>query len=166
MITTADLDQAVEIRRFNDFPWGNYDNEVYGGRCGYIKTKEIQGKVTVFSSGKLISTGAKSIENSIKQLEIAKDLLLRADFINEIKLDPKVRNIVATLDLGKKVNLNILATQLHGSTLEPEHFPGLIVKTIFRTTCLIFKTGKIVIVGAKTKEEIEKTINGLKYLRY
>jgi TATA-box binding protein (TBP) (component of TFIID and TFIIIB) len=29
----------------------------------------------------------------------------------------------------------------------------------------LFKTGKIVIVGAKTNEEIEKTINGFEYLR-
>jgi TATA-box binding protein (TBP) (component of TFIID and TFIIIB) len=43
------------------------------GRCGYIKDKTIQGRVTVFLSGKMISTGATSVLASINQLENAMD---------------------------------------------------------------------------------------------
>ena len=64
MVTTADLRQHVDATKFIQYPWGSYDLERYGGRCGYVKDDEIQGRVTVFLSGKMISTGAKSIPGS------------------------------------------------------------------------------------------------------
>ena len=59
VVTTADLVQDVDITKFVEFPWGIYDLTYYGGRCGYIKDKLIQGRVTVFKSGKIISVGAR-----------------------------------------------------------------------------------------------------------
>ena len=34
-------------------------SDVYGRRAAYLKTKEMQGKVSIFSSGKMISVGTK-----------------------------------------------------------------------------------------------------------
>ena len=68
VITTADLKQKVDATKFKNYPWGTYDIEYYGGRCGYVKDYSMSGRVTVFLSGKMISTGAKSTVKSIEQL--------------------------------------------------------------------------------------------------
>ena len=68
VVCTADLKQRIEIKKFNEFSWGIYDSEIYRGICGYVKSPEMQGKVTVFSSGKMISIGAKSIRSAKEQI--------------------------------------------------------------------------------------------------
>lgn len=55
VVATPDLKQRVEITLFNRFNWGLYDLEYYGGRVGYIKDVYMQGKITIFPSGKMIS---------------------------------------------------------------------------------------------------------------
>jgi TATA-box binding protein (TBP) (component of TFIID and TFIIIB) len=59
------------------------------------------GRVTVFLSGKLISTGAKSASESIEQLQKTMNLLVNATFVRPAQLMPKIQNIVATLDIKK-----------------------------------------------------------------
>ena len=68
VISTTDLRQHIDARKLNQYQWGKYDTEVYSGRCGYIKDKRFQGRVSVFLSGKMISTGAKSVSMSILQI--------------------------------------------------------------------------------------------------
>jgi hypothetical protein len=75
VISTADLQQQIDATKFNNFSWGRYDLEFYGGRCGYVKDDEILGRVTVFLSGKMISTGAKSVPLSTRQLDHTLDLV-------------------------------------------------------------------------------------------
>ena len=76
-ITTADLKQKVKIENLNEYNWGRYDLvDNYNGKVGYVKDDYFEGRVTVFESGKLISTGAKSIHKSIEQLEGTLSLLV------------------------------------------------------------------------------------------
>ena len=82
--------------------------------------------MTVFASGKPISTAAKSVARSIQQLEQPKDLLVSSDFVKRVSLVPKIRNVVATLDLQNRIDLNGFATSVSKSIFEPEQFPGLI----------------------------------------
>ena len=66
IITTADLKQPIDITKFNEFHWGRMlvlENN-YNGRVAYIKDSKMQGRVTIFQSGKMISTGAKSINQA------------------------------------------------------------------------------------------------------
>lgn len=69
VITTANLLQHVAIVRFKGYSWGTYDLAHYAGRCGYVKDTQMQGRVTVFPSGKMISTGGKTIPQSKEHLE-------------------------------------------------------------------------------------------------
>ncbi len=157
VITTSDLRQDVDATRFIQYAWGSYDLERYGGRCGYVKDDEIQGRVTVFLSGKMISTGAKSVSKSIQQLEHAVDILVRDGFIKRIRLELKVQNIVATAAIESKIDLNLMATTLTKLTFEPKQFPGAIYRTPEGPVCLIFASGKFVIVGAKSEAQIVTT---------
>jgi transcription initiation factor TFIID TATA-box-binding protein len=161
VITTANLLQPGEITKFTKFSWGKYDLEYYGGKCGYLKDDKMRGRVTIFLSGKMISTGSKSIRESVEQLVRAMDILTSEKFIARTKLDPKVQNIVATANLGSKIDLNKMATTLTKFILEPEQFPGAIYRSPHGPTCLIFASGKIVIAGAKTEKQAIDTETSL-----
>jgi len=105
VVTTADLKQKVNIEKLNDFAWGIYDQISYRGICGYIKTPDMKGRVTIFTSGKMISIGSNSIQDSIDKLNQAKFFLLKENLIHDIELKPILRNTITTMDFAKKLNL-------------------------------------------------------------
>lgn len=156
VVCTGNLNQKVDLTKFLNFEWGIYDDAIYGGRCGYVKSPEMKGRVTIFPSGKMISIGAKSVNNAINQLNEAKFCLVQAKFISDVKLEPKIQNIVAVLTLKENLNINKIATKIKGAIYEPEQFSAIILKSIKSITYLIFSSGKIVITGAKSEEEISQ----------
>ena len=78
--------------------------------------------------------------------------------------DPRIRGIkegepIATMP--RKLNLNNLTFHLPFDKVEyePEQFPGLIYRLDFpRVVCLIFGSGKMVITGARRKDEILEAV--------
>jgi transcription initiation factor TFIID TATA-box-binding protein len=155
VISTADLHQHIDVRKLNQYQWGKYDTEVYGGRCGYIKDEGMQGRVSVFLSGKMISTGAKSVSQSIWQLEHAMHLLHKNKLAKLVDLAYKVQNIVATLDLHRKLDVKMTIPLLPNYIYEPDNFPGIIYKPSRNGgSCLIFASGKVVIAGAKSENQL------------
>ena len=102
----------------------------------------------------MISTGTNSIKQSIEQLKDSMTLLNRNELIESISLNPIVRNVVATLNIGKKLNLEVLGGNLSRSRYLPTQFPGLIFRIPNLSTILIFSSGKMVITGAKSEEEL------------
>ena len=155
VISTSDLHQHIDARKFNQYQWGKYDSEIYGGRCGYIKDEEMQGRVAVFLSGKMISTGANGVSFSIKQLQHVLDLLVSNKLAEWVELEYKVQNIVATLDLQKTLDLKEVISSLANYIYEPDNFPGIIYKHNGRISCLIFASGKVVIAGVKSEDQLK-----------
>jgi transcription initiation factor TFIID TATA-box-binding protein len=162
VITTADLKQPVDAVRLNQFSWGRYDLVGnYNGKVGYVKDDKMQGRVSVFLSGKMISTGAKSVLQSVQQLEHTMDLLIIGNFIKRQQLEPKVHNIVAVMDIPGKLDMNQLSQKLSRMIYEPDQFPAAIYKTDEGPTCLIFASGKIVIAGAKSEAQLINVSNSV-----
>ncbi len=154
---TADLKQRVNISEFVKMPCGIYDEAIYGGRCGYVKMPEMDGRVTIFSSGKMISVGAKSIKRAKDQLNQSKFYMLQYNMIKNTVLSAKIRNIVATVATGKTIPIDIISTKIPGASYDPEIFPGMIIKGVNSCSCLVFASGKIVIAGAKSVNELNTT---------
>ena len=153
IVSVADLQQEVNLSLLNRYDWGLYDLDIYP--AGYIKDGMIQGKVIVFHSGKMISAGAKTIRASFYNLDHAKALMVGAQLIEDVKLRPKVRNMVATSDFGHGIDLIRLARTLPDAIYEPEQFPGLIFRPKgFPATFLLFSSGKVVIAGATSESEV------------
>jgi transcription initiation factor TFIID TATA-box-binding protein len=155
VVSTADLRQRIDARKFNQYQWGRYDIEIYGGRCGYIKDEGMQGRVSVFLSGKMISTGSKEVSFSIKQLQRALELLVNNKLAKWVKLECKVQNIVATLDFQRTLDVKKVTGSLANYIYEPDNFPGIIYKHDGRISCLIFASGKIVIAGVKSEDQLK-----------
>jgi len=105
----------------------------------------------IFRTGKVICSGARSkadIERAVEQL-LAK---LKEGKI-KVTEKPKVQiqNIVASASLNFRVNLDQLAMDCEDTEYEPEQFPGLIFRLAEpKTVMLIFKSGKMIVTGAKT----------------
>ena len=67
---------------------------------------------------------------------------------------PVIQNIVSTADLGCPINLKEIALQAENTQYAPNKFSGLIMRIKKpKATALIFATGKMVCLGAKTEEE-------------
>ena len=153
VVCTASLGQGVDVARFTTMPCGIYDLEIYGGRCGYIKTPEMEGRVTVFPSGKMISIGSKSVTKAVRQLNHAKFVMVQEGMIRDAKIRPIIRNIVSTLDLGEAIPIDKISPRIPGSVYDPESFPAMILKGLGSCSFLVFASGKIVITGAKSVSE-------------
>jgi transcription initiation factor TFIID TATA-box-binding protein len=157
VVSTVDLFQHIDISKLNQYQWGEYNIETYGGRCGYIKDEGMQGRVSVFLSGKMISVGAKRISFSIEQLEHAADLLVSNKLAERVNLECKVQNIVASLDLQRALDVKKVTSYLANYIYEPDNFPGIIYKHDRRVSCLIFASGKVIIAGAKSEDQLKNT---------
>jgi len=116
------------------------------------------GRVTVFANGKLISVGTKSIEQAESELERASSILQKYSLIKSCKITPKVRNIVSSINLLQKLSLATLSRILPRSMYEPEQFPALIYRIHDSIVALIFASGKVVVVGAKTVSELNQAL--------
>jgi transcription initiation factor TFIID TATA-box-binding protein len=67
--------------------------------------------------------------------------------------------MVASAALGLELDLYALANKIPEIEYEPEQFPGAILKFKEpKASLLLFKNGKVVCVGCKTRANIERTI--------
>ncbi|KNE58749.1 TATA-box-binding protein 2 [Allomyces macrogynus ATCC 38327] len=120
-----------------------------------MRIREPKTTALIFASGKMVVTGAKSEDLSRlaarKYARIIQKLGFKAKFT-----DFKIQNIVGSCDVKFPIRLEGLAYS-HGqfSSYEPELFPGLIYRMLKpKIVLLIFVSGKIVLTGAKVREEI------------
>ena len=117
-----------------------------------MRIREPRTTALIFSSGKMVCTGAKSEDQcrlaSRKYARIIQKLGFETQFC-----DFTIQNIVGSCDVGFPVRLESIAF-VHGtfSTYEPELFPGLVYRMVNpRIVILIFVSGKVVLTGAKKR---------------
>jgi len=116
----------------------------------------------IFSSGKIVCTGAKSEEEVHESVKMIIRELRKIKIYIKKKPDITIQNMVASGDIGMKLNLNTLAFKLENAEYEPEQFPGLVYKVpSSHITFLLFGTGKIVCTGAKNEGEIKSAVRKL-----
>lgn len=111
----------------------------------------------VFSTGKFICMGTKSSEECKRAAKkFARSIKLLGYDVRFTNF--KIFNVVSTGHCGFEVKLETLFSKHHEfCTFEPELFPGLIYKFYEpKLSMMIFKSGAINIMGAKSKEDSEK----------
>jgi len=153
IVSAITLDKEINLKDFTSKARGlEYNPDRFPGAVFRIKEPKLA--MLIFSSGKVICTGAKSmeeieigVENLIKKLEEA-DIKIEKEPIVE------VQNIVASAKMDVNVNLDTLAMECENTEYEPEQFPGLVFQLDEpKTVMLVFRSGKIIITGAKTPED-------------
>jgi transcription initiation factor TFIID TATA-box-binding protein len=142
-----------------------YEPEQFPGAI--FKIKEPKVSLLIFRNGKIIISGAAS-EKEI-ELGIKKAIKYIGEIQKEIKnkKTPKyeIVNLVATANLDKNVDLFQAAMQFDDIEYEPEQFPGAIIRLYKpKMTVLLFKNGKLICAGAKTENDIKKSITEVKKL--
>ncbi|XP_070589173.1 TATA box-binding protein-like 2 isoform X2 [Erythrolamprus reginae] len=127
-----------------------------------MRIREPRTTALIFSSGKMVCTGAKSEEQSRlaarKYARVIQKLGFPAKF-----LDFKIQNMVASCDVRFPIHLEglVLAHQQF-SSYEPELFPGLIYRMVKpRIVLLIFVSGKVVLTGAKDRSELYEAFENI-----
>ena len=137
-----------------------YNPEQFPGLV--IRIKEPKTSALIFSSGKVVCTGARSMD---KVEESIKKIIKSLEKINvkiTVKPEIKIQNIVASGSVGMDLNLNTLAMKLENTEYEPEQFPGLVYKlTAAKATFLLFSNGKVVCTGTKSEKEVHAALDKL-----
>ena len=134
-----------------------YNPEQFPGLV--MRIKEPKTSALIFGSGKVVCTGARSMQ---KVEESIQKIIESLEKINiKIKIKPKIniQNIVASGSIGMDLNLNTLAMKLDNTEYEPEQLPGLVYKLMeAKATFLLFSNGKVVCTGTKSEEEVHKAL--------
>ncbi|MFH1917151.1 MAG: TATA-box-binding protein [Nanoarchaeota archaeon] len=135
-----------------------YNPEQFPGLV--MRIKEPKTSALIFGSGKVVCTGARSMQ---KVEESIQKIIESLEKINiKIKIKPKIniQNIVASGSIGMDLNLNTLAMKLDNTEYEPEQFPGLVYKLMeAKATFLLFSNGKVVCTGTKSEEEVHHALD-------
>jgi transcription initiation factor TFIID TATA-box-binding protein len=137
-----------------------YNPEQFPGLV--IRIKEPKTSALIFSSGKIVCTGARSMDKVEESIQKIIKSLEKIGIKIKIKPEVKIQNIVASGSVGMDLNLNTLAMKLDNTEYEPEQFPGLVYKLAeAKATFLLFSNGKVVCTGTKSEQEVHKALDKL-----
>jgi transcription initiation factor TFIID TATA-box-binding protein len=116
----------------------------------------------IFSSGKIVCTGARNIEDVKQVLKKVVSFVKKAGVKVPKNYRIDIENIVASAKIEARINLDKIAFNLEGSEYEPEQFPGLVYRMEEpRVAFLIFSSGKIVCTGARNISDVNVAVGKL-----
>lgn len=121
-----------------------------------MRIKEPKTTALIFASGKIVCTGAKTEQQSKLAAKKYARIIQKLGFPAKFK-NFQIQNIVGSCDVKFAIRLELLSVSTHGvfASYEPELFPGLIYRMMNpKTVLLVFASGKIVIAGAKVKDDV------------
>jgi len=163
VVACAALKHGIDLRALvKAFPVVDYRPKRFPGLV--FKLKRPRTTILIFSTGKMVCTGARSEGDAVKALRKVVKTLNEGGMIIRGKLEIVIRNIVATASLGGKVDLLQLYESEKGMrgriSYEPEQFPGLIYRMNDpKVVILLFSSGKLVCVGARKEGDVHQAVD-------
>jgi transcription initiation factor TFIID TATA-box-binding protein len=120
-----------------------------------MRIREPRTTTLVFASGRLVVTGAKSEDLARLAARRHARALQKCGFQTKFR-DFKVQNFVTSVSCGFHIRLEGIQRQYWQSAkYEPELFPGLVYAMVRpQVKCLVFTSGKVVLTGAKTQDDV------------
>jgi len=114
----------------------------------------------IFSSGRVVLTGFLRHEDIPVAVQNLLNTFNDSGIVCYDNPEVRVKNIVCTYAMGSECNLTRVLTALMDSErveYEPETFPGLVCRiTDPKLVFLLFSSGKMVITGGTTMENVRK----------
>jgi len=137
-----------------------YEPEQFPGLV--YRMKDPKAATLIFSSGKIVCTGARSIEDVGTVVKRVVKVLKENKIGEPKKYSIEIQNIVASSKLEGNLNLDQIAFELEDSEYEPEQFPGLVYRMKDpKVAFLLFSSGKVVCTGARKVEDVEYAVKTL-----
>jgi len=154
MVASVALRQQIDLDAvIQAFPQAEYRPERFPGIV--FRLRKPKSATLIFSSGKMVCTGARS-EQQVRHIvrTVIRNLKEHGILIAN-KPSITIVNIVASVNLGGRIDLERTTYILERTMFEPEQFPGLIYrmdepKVVF----LLFVSGKCVCTGARREEDV------------
>ena len=137
-----------------------YEPEQFPGLV--YRVKNPKAAILVFSSGKIICTGARSIADVRKAVEKVSKVIKETKIGEPKNYSIQIENIVASAQIPSRLNLDKIAFGSENSEYDPNRFPGLVFRMKDpNATFLLFSSGKVVCTGIRTVEDVESAMNFL-----
>jgi len=161
--STKLCDELDLVALSQKIPGADYNKKRFPGVV--LRMTEPKIAALVFGSGKVVLTGAKSLDS----LEIGVKNLVSTILKMGFKINPNpgysIQNIVTSADLGTHINLNKIAMSLSLDKIEyePEQFPGLVYRLENpKVVVLLFGSGKLIITGGKVQEDAKLAVENIR----
>jgi transcription initiation factor TFIID TATA-box-binding protein len=161
VVASATLNQKIDLNAVvRSYPGVEYRPEQFPGLV--FRLKKPKTATLIFSSGKMVCTGAKSEVLARRAVMTVVKELKKSGIIIIGKPELKIQNIVASASLGGKIDLEQAVSKLVKTMYEPEQFPGLIYRMdVPKVVILIFASGNLVCTGAKKEQDVYDAVQKL-----
>jgi transcription initiation factor TFIID TATA-box-binding protein len=165
VVASTKLAEAFDLPKIEaELEGAEYNKKKFPGLVYRVKAP--RAAFLIFTTGKIVCTGAKNVED-VRTVIINLAKTLKSIGFEKINLEPEIhiQNIVASADLKTRLNMNAIALGfgLENIEYEPEQFPGLVYRIKQpRVVVLIFSSGKLVITGGKSPEDC---VEGVRIVR-
>jgi transcription initiation factor TFIID TATA-box-binding protein len=164
MVASSDIGQELDLESLaEDLTVSEFNPDKFPGLV--YRSQEPKATTIIFRSGKVVCTGANSVDDVTAALEQVFDEL--RDLGIEIAATPdiEIQNIVSSGDLDHVLNLNAIAIGLglENVEYEPEQFPGLVYRLDDPdVVALLFGSGKFVVTGGKHLDDADDALRVIK----
>ena len=158
VVASASLDQKINLLDIMKvFRNVEYRPKRFPGLV--FRLKRPKTATLIFSTGKMVCTGAKSEKMARSAVKKVVRELKNNGIVILGKPKIVIQNMVASANLHGKIDLETAADVLDNVMYEPEQFPGLIYRMSDpKTVLLLFTSGKLVCTGAKSEEMVYESV--------
>ena len=161
VVASTGIEQELDLQSVAmDLEGADYDPEQFPGLV--YRTADPKAAALIFRSGKIVCTGADSIDAVHGSLDIVFEKLRALQIPIDDDPEITVQNIVSSADLGTGLNLNAIAIGLGLEHIEyePEQFPGLVYRIDDPdVVALLFGSGKLVITGGTDPDDARRAVD-------
>jgi len=161
VVASASIKQTLNLNSIvRTFPSVEYRPEQFPGLV--YRLKKPKTATLIFSSGKMVCTGARSERLAKRAVMKVIEELKSNGIVILSKPDIQVQNIVASGNLFGRIDLEKTTYALKRTMYEPEQFPGLIYRMDNpKTVMLLFASGKFVCTGARSESQVYEAVKNL-----
>ncbi|GAG96336.1 unnamed protein product, partial [marine sediment metagenome] len=160
VVASVTLDQKldlIDIMKTFNYTRVEYRPKQFPGLV--FRLKKPKTAHLIFSTGKMVCTGAKSKKLAHRAVHKVVRELKNEGIIILKKPKIVIQNMVASANFKKNIDLETAFDILDNTMYEPEQFPGLIYRMKNpKTVLLLFSSGKIVCTGAKSEEMVNESV--------
>lgn len=162
VVAVASLAQSIDLRAI-ERAFGDgvqWNPKRFPGLV--FRLKRPKTATLIFTSGKMVCTGAKSEKEAKGAIKKVVKTLKENGVVILSRPTIEIRNIVASGHLRGDIDLERAVMELSHVIYEPEQFPGLIHSMEEpRVVVLLFTTGAIVCTGARSERMVYEAFEAL-----